>query len=68
MNSILPLSVKIKMYNQCVWAEVLAYGSDTWRQPPQKIIERKQRNSPTGIERKMKNHEGLGKRKGLKIF
>ncbi len=50
MNSNLPLSLKRKVYNQCI-LQVLKYGSETWRLT--KELERKLRSTQRGMERKM---------------
>ncbi len=48
MNSNLPLSLKRKVYNQCI-LPVLTYGSETWRLT--KELERKLRSAQRGMER-----------------
>ncbi len=50
MNSNLPLSLKRKVYNQCI-LPVLTYGSETWRVT--KELERKLRSPQRGMERRM---------------
>ncbi len=50
MNSNLPLSLKRKVYNQCILA-VLTYGSETWRLT--KKLERKVRSAKRGMERRI---------------
>ncbi len=50
MNSNLPLSLKRKVYNQCI-LPVLAHGSETWRLT--KELERKLRSAQRGMERRM---------------
>ncbi len=50
MNSNLPLSLKRRVYNQCV-LPVLTYGSETWHLTKEQ--ERKLRSSQRGMERKM---------------
>ncbi len=50
MNSKLPLSLKRKVYNQCI-IPVLTYGSETWRLTKQ--LERKLRSAQRGMERRM---------------
>ncbi len=51
MNSTLPLSLKRKVYNQCI-LPVLTYGSETWHLT-KKEQERKLRSTQRGMERKM---------------
>ncbi len=48
MNSNLPLSLKKKVYNQCI-LPVLTYGAETW--PLTKELERKLRSAQWGMER-----------------
>ncbi len=50
MNSNLPLSMKRKVYNQCI-IPVLTYGLETWRLT--KELERKLRSAQRGMKRKM---------------
>ncbi len=50
MNSNLPLSLKRKVYNQCI-LPVLMYGAETWRLT--KELERKLRSAQRGMERRM---------------
>ncbi len=50
MNSNLPISLKRKVYNQCI-LPVLKYGSETWRLT--KELERKLRSAKRGMERRM---------------
>ncbi len=50
MNSNLPLSLKRKVYNQCI-LPVLTYGSETWRLT--KELETKMRSAQRGMERRM---------------
>ncbi len=50
MNSNLPLSLKRKVYNQCI-LPVLTYGSETWCLT--KELERKLRSAHRGMERRM---------------
>ncbi len=50
MNSKLQLSLKRKVYNQCI-LPVLTYGAETWRL--NKELERKLKNAQRGMERKM---------------
>ncbi len=50
MNSNLPLSLKRKVYNQCI-LPVPTYGAETWRLP--KELERKLRSAQRGMERRM---------------
>ncbi len=50
MNSYLPLSLKRKVYKQCV-VPVLTYDSETWHLT--KELEKKQRSAQRGTERKM---------------
>ncbi len=50
MNSTLPLSLKKKVYNQCI-LPVVTYGWDTWRL--NKESERKLRSAQRGMERRM---------------
>ncbi len=50
MNSNLPLSLKGKVYNQCV-LPILTYGSKTWHLTKEQ--ERKLRSARRGMERKM---------------
>ncbi len=50
MNSNFPLSLKRKVYNQCI-LPVLTYGSETWRLT--KELERKLRSAQRGMERRM---------------
>ncbi len=50
MNSNLPLSLKRKVYNQCI-LPVLTYGSETWRLT--KELERKLRSAQRGMNRRM---------------
>ncbi len=50
MNSNLPLSLKRKVYNQCILL-VLMYGSETWRFT--KKLERKLRSALRAMERRM---------------
>ncbi len=50
MNSILPLSLKRNVYNQCI-LPVLTHGSETWRLT--KKFERKLRSAQMGMERRM---------------
>ncbi len=50
MNSNLPLSLKRKIYKQCI-LPVLTYGLETWRLT--KELERKLRSAQRGMERSM---------------
>ncbi len=50
MNISLPLSLKRKVYNQCI-LPVLTYGSKTWRLT--KKLERKLRSAQRGMKRRM---------------
>ncbi len=50
MNSNLPISLKRKVYNQCI-LPVLMYGSENWRLT--KELERKLRSAQRGMERRM---------------
>ncbi len=50
MNSSLPLSLKRKVYNQCI-LPALTYGSEAWRLT--KESERKLRSAQRGMERRM---------------
>ncbi len=50
MNSNLSLSLKRKVYNQCI-LPVLTYGSETWRLT--KELERKLKSAQKGMERRM---------------
>ncbi len=50
MNSNLSLSLKRKVYNQCI-LPVLTYGAETWRLT--KELERKLRSAQRGMERRI---------------
>ncbi len=50
MNSNLPLSLKRKVYSECILS-VLTYGSETWHLTKEQ--ERKLRSAQRGMERKM---------------
>ncbi len=50
MNNNLPLSLKRKVYNQCI-LPVLTYGSKTWHLTKEQ--EQKLRSAQRGMERKM---------------
>ncbi len=50
MNSNLPLSLKRKVYNQCI-LPILTYGSETWHLTNEQ--EEKLRSAQRGMERKM---------------
>ncbi len=50
MNNNLPLSLRRKVYNQCI-LPVLTYGAETWRLT--KELERKLRSAQRGMERIM---------------
>ncbi len=50
INSTLPLSLKRKVYNQCI-LPVLPYGSETWRLT--KKLERRLRSAQREMERRM---------------
>ncbi len=64
MNSNLPLSLKRKVYNQCI-LPVLTHGSETWRLI--KELEGKLRSAERGMERQKNKHHGWNRRR-LKIF
>ncbi len=71
MNSNLPLSLKRKVYNQCV-LPVLTYGSESWRLTKKQGVERKlgnahwngEKNTGHNMERQEANMMDQGRDKG----